>query len=72
MTFKRGMVRLWIVIAIVVDLYLAFTLVTSLEAGIPVGATWGRLLLVLAVAHVLWFTSLLAVFWVLEGFRPRK
>jgi hypothetical protein len=42
MTSKRGMVRLWIVIAIVVDLYLAFTLVTSLEAGIPVGATWGR------------------------------
>jgi hypothetical protein len=28
MTFKRGMVRLWIVIAVVVDLYLAFTLVT--------------------------------------------
>jgi hypothetical protein len=72
MTVKRGLIRLWIAIAVVVDLYLAFSLGTSLESGIPLGAPWDRFLLVVGTAHILWFGVLAMGLWVVGGFSSKK
>jgi hypothetical protein len=62
---KRGMVRLWIVIACAVDLYVILAIAGD---GSPKGTTWSLLFLLAVGIHVLWFVVLAAVLWVLNGF----
>jgi hypothetical protein len=66
--FKRGLVRLWIVLACVVDLYLGLLLGISIHDGEPLGTSWSLLSLGVIAAHVLWFSVLAAMLWVCNGF----
>lgn len=65
---KRGLIRLWIVIACVVDAYIVLMVGLSIKDGFPLGTTWSVFFLLLIAAHVLWFSALAAILWVLNGF----
>jgi hypothetical protein len=67
---KRGLARLWIVIAVVADLYLCVLSIAGLHAGegSPLGSSWGVFFLLIIGLNFLWFVILAALFWVLNGF----
>lgn len=65
---KRGLVRLWIVVAGAVDIILAVTIGVSTLQGFPLGGSWTNFLLVFLALHMVWFGALAMVIWVLNGF----
>jgi hypothetical protein len=67
---KRGLVRLWIVIAAAADLYLILLSVTNLHDGArsPLDSSWSAFVFIVFGLNVLWFVVLAALLWVLNGF----
>jgi len=65
-TFKRGIGRLWIVLAVGFDLWWLVLFIREFDFGKVEGA-WVAFLIV-AFANVAWFFLLKAFFWILDGF----
>jgi hypothetical protein len=67
---KRGLVRLWLVIATAADLYIILLSVLGLRAGepSPVDSSWSMFVIIVVVLNVLWLAILAALLWVLNGF----
>ncbi len=68
---KRGLIRLWIVIAAGVDLYALVVIIADWRSGASyINSLW-TLFFTFTGLNVLWFVILAAVFWVLNGFFPK-
>lgn len=62
-TFKRGLTRLWIVLAVGFDIWCLVEYLTRDTNGGGLVA-----LAIIAAVNITWFVALRACFWVLDGF----
>jgi hypothetical protein len=67
---KRGLVRLWAMIAGAVDLYLILLSIVNLHDGArsPLDSSWSVFVLIVVGLNFLWFVVLTALLWILNGF----